>query len=286
MVNPESKIMSLDLEAQPQLEVLPFVNVDIRSSLISCGDDREIDYSNPFIHIFGGALYAPYLSMVLTVANNPETTPPNFIETVNSLVPYMVSSLNLKLGVHSDSNNEHNNHTININDPSIESVGCAFAQKRQAISFFISENSNLVLGIAKKLREELFQEEQDIEIAKSIFMAHKLVSGSLASQKVSGRDLVRKALELGVNQSIVLGEHLAQRGIINLKSNTSLDTNQANQNNNPSYEHDSWAVLEIFKALRDIMPFDTKKLEMADLIDVIGIMLALGVKEDRIEIRR
>ena len=282
MVKQEGINMNDTLEAQYQVEALPFVPVDLTRSLIVCGDDREIAYPNECIHIFGGALYTPYLLSVLIASSDPNSTPPNFIDNVNSLIPLMLSR-NFDLSVHSDDKNENGLHDIDVSNPELIDVGCGFAQKRQMISSFIGQNQNQILSIAQNLRPELFGSEQELSDASAIIKAHQTMAKSL---NTSGRELVKKSLELGAYGVVVLGPHKSNRGVYNLRRNTSLDTNLANQNQNPAYIQDAWAVIDIVKGLSDIIPLDIKKVEIADLIDSIGIMLALGVDPDEIEVRR
>ena len=274
--------MNDTLEAQSQLEALPFVSVDLMKSLIVCGDDRELVYSNECIHVFGGALYTPYLLSIILASLDQESTPPNFMDNVNSLIPLMLSR-HFNLSVHSDDKNEHGGHAINTNDPNLTDVGCGFAQKRSLISSFIAQNGERILSIAESLRPELFGSEQELNDATNIIMAHDKMARAL---NVSGRELVKRSLELGTSGVVVLGSHKSKRGVYNLAKNSSLDTNLANENNIPAYTQDGWAVIDIMKGLNDIIPLDIRKVEIADLIDSIGIMLALGVDEDKIEIRR
>ena len=151
------------------------------------------------------------------------------------------------------------------------------------ISSFIGQNQNQILSIAQNLRPELFGSERELSDANAIIKAHQTMAKSL---HVSGRELVKKSLELGASGVVVLGVHKSKRGVYNLMRNTSLDTNLANQDQNPAYIQDAWAVIDIVKGLSDIIPLDIKKVEIADLIDSIGIMLALGVDPDKIEVRR
>ncbi len=282
MVKQEGINMNDTLEAQYQVEALPFVPVDLTSSLITCGDDLELTYPNECIHIFGGALYTPYLVSVLITSSDPSLTPSNFMDNVDSLIPLMLSR-NYEISVHSDDKNENGHHDIDINDQSIVNVGCGFAQKRQIISNSIGQNRDQILSIAQNLRPELFDSEQELNDANAIIKAHEAMARSLT---VSGRELVKKSLELGTSGVVVLGSHKSKSGVYNLIRNTSLDTNLANQNQNPAYIQDGWAVIDIMKSLSDIIPLDIKKVEIADLIDSIGIMLALGVDADKIEVRR
>lgn len=254
-----------------------FLNANIIRDEIFCGDDRPSN-KECYIHIFGGALNIAYLRSITAKSLDCKNTPRTFMDAIDSTTELLVNQLGLNIGVHSDDQTERQSNPSNI--------GCAYAQNRQLISQLIFSYRTQIFNKAASLRPELFKDPNAIDISNVVFSAHQTLSkeGSSFFNNYSGRKAYLEALKKGAHQMNVIGTHSElSQGIINLREGTTLNTNQALSLNLPAYNHDSWAVNSIFRSLPEYSNEVQAIIQIADLIDTLGTMQVLAIKN--IEIR-
>lgn len=249
-----------------------------------CGDERPSDESEAYLSLFGAVTNIPYNAEVLKEASEPGSVTDPFDQTVMSHVPVIMEDGGLpNAGVHSDTHAE-GEHATGINTEKTDGdVGCGYDKLRGPISQLIVERADEIIDLAKQKRPELFTSDEDTVHARNIIAAH----GRIAEREgilPSGRDIVLKAMEAGAKGMVVRGPHVGKVGIINLRKSTKFNTTAAFAAELPAYCHDQWVALEAFDKLSHLYPYDSREVDLAETIDTIGTMLALGVEE--IEVRR
>ncbi|MDB5175946.1 MAG: hypothetical protein JWM81_804 [Candidatus Saccharibacteria bacterium] len=271
---------SMQAEEQQKHELLQsrerfYSDVSLDRDPIFCGDDRESDL-DLYIHVFGGM--PPNIAYNLTIireAHNAGSVEDTFGEEVGSITPVLIDVAHEKVGVHSDDNSEVNG-IFDVNGQG--DIGCGYIKLRQPISRLIAERKAEVLAEAKLQSPELFTSELDDQIAEGILSAHQSLSERAGFFKASSREVAKTTVDQGANTMVVVGPHGAEDGIINRRRDTSIKTNAASEAGLKTYDHDAWATGDTYDKIRDYYPFDKRELEIADLIDAIGTMWALGVK--------
>jgi hypothetical protein len=258
------------------------VPVSLDENEVFCGDDRPADI-DIYIHMFGGALNTAYGFVIMKEISEPGSVSDTFEDEVHSVVPVILHVAKVNAGVHSD---QHTEQGSTLKTAEIDGdIGCAYALKRREISGGIFQDGDLLIGQLEQLRPELLESEADRAFASSVVAAH----GRLAKRDgffTSGRRVALAAASEGAPTTTVTGEHAANsKGIINLEPNTSLHTRLAQEASLPAYMEDSWAVKEINDRLRSLYPYDSRQQEIAEAIDTLGTMRALGLKPEDITVR-
>lgn len=263
-----------------------YVDVSLDTHEIFCFDERGIaeaethvpgiEAATPdaYIHWAGGGLNIVFNQAVIDEANKPFSVTDSFERRTSRVVPVLFEA-GLKPGVHSDVTAEGGN-TIR---PTPEGpVGCGYGEKRSQISLWIAENGTEVVRDAADLRPELFDGPDDHNFAHAVVAAHsRLVDrpGFITD----GRRVVIAAAVEGSRVMLVEGEHTGTVGVFNLVPGTSFDSHTAAKEGLEAYSQDSWAVEEANDRLRHKYPYDKRQQQIAELIDGIGTMRALGVED-------
>jgi hypothetical protein len=250
-----------------------YVPASLDEHVIFCGDDREAaEAIGIYIHLFGGALNVAYNLAVMQEALSPDSVKDSFqaraVETVAAM-----KAAGTRPGVHSDT----------IAEKDAQGIGCGYAGQRGPISGLIFERGEDIITDAKNLRPELFEQPESHSFARAAVDAH----GRLATRAgflTDGRAEVMGSVEEGASLMLVKGEHVAEEGIINLVPETSIDSSAANKAGLAVYDQDSWAAEDINRRLAHLHSYDGAKQAIAELIDTVGTMRALGVKD--IAVRR
>lgn len=253
-----------------------FTTVDIDTTDINCGDERP-GGPEPYIHVFGGALNTPYNFAVLREVLQPGSVKGAFQSEVAGLTPVLLKTAGLRYGVHSDDHNE-SGATISVQRHE-GGVGCGYGGKRQPISLLIAERRDEILQRATGLLPEFFASQDDEQFAAQVFEAHARLSANEAFFAGGGRAAVLAAMERGAHGMIVRGEHLAKDGIINLSPGSTILNSRALAADLPTYDHDAWATETTYDRLAELYPFEKRQLQLAEHLDTIGTMLALGVED-------
>lgn len=254
-----------------------FAEADLRQLPILCGDERPSD-SGLYIHKFGGVANTAYTLLVLSEAGTEGAATTPLDEAVTSLIP-ILQARDINAGVHSDDHAEKG--PVLQTDKEIGKIGCGYLELRQPISQLIIERGREIIDILKQEDPVLYGSPQNRERAFDFCRAH----GRLIGRPIFplGRKVALSAIRAGAPFNMVTGNHVGEDGIINKHSGT-LDSAQSFSDGLPTYSHDSWAAVETFDALKDLYDFDRTDYEIANDVDAVGTMLALGVK--RIAVRR
>lgn len=271
------KLMQDAVEVVQSREIF-FDKVSLSNTLLACGDDRT---KNLLIKLMGGILNPIYQNIVMQELTDPGSVTDSFEEEAAKQTPLILKSGAPLGAVHSDTAAEGSD-AINLDQPEGK-VGCGYAELRQAISAGIFKNEEQVIAWAQILRPELFESDEDLLTAKQITATH----GRLAERQslfTSGREVVLTAADQGAQTVVVDGQHTAQEATVNLVADTTLDGSLAAEAGLEVYDHDSWALEEIQDKLRSEYPYDKKQQQIAEIIDVVGTLMALGV--ERIGVRR
>lgn len=254
-----------------------FVEADIHTHPVFCGDEREAE--GIYIHEFGGVANTTYTLMILQEAAEEGSVEQPFDAAVASTVP-LLKEKDIDAGVHSDDHAEHGD-TLQA-DKEDGKIGCGYLELRQAISELIGQSIDKIVDILQKQDPTLFGTEHNRERARAFCRAHT----RLASRDIfpGGRAVALAALKAGAPHNMVRGSHLGKEGILNKKPGSTLDSTAALRDGKPTYSHDTWAAKGTFDEIHDVYPYDKTDFEIANDIDAVGTMLALGVEE--IEVRR
>jgi hypothetical protein len=252
-----------------------FAEVDIETSDIFCGDEREpLGVKEPYIHMFGGALNVPFNSLIVTAATDLNTPLPTLAAAATADI-FALKAANIQgLGVHSDTHAEEGEDFQR--DRQDGKVGCGYSELRQHISHTIVKNRNEILDDAERLFPELFADLEGYAMAQRIISSHEALAGR-ADTLGTGRSVVQAAIKAGAKVMLVDGNHVATQGIINTQPGTSFKSGEALRDGLPTYDHDHWAGQELFK--RTGSKLDPRMFQRASIIDAIGTMKALGVTE-------
>jgi hypothetical protein len=257
----------------------PQVSLDTHQ--VFCADKRGIIGLSDYVHILGGSLNAPYNLLVLKETDRPASVDQPLGDFAGSLVPVMRAK-DVVTGVHSDRKTEQGGH-IRLDRPE-GPVGCVYAQQRGVISRLIRDNILEFIDVASTLRAELFTDPPDRTFARAVGAAH----GRLAERQgilPGGRSAVLDAASKGAATGVVDGETNAKTvGIINLAGG-SYRSAKALEAGLPAYVQDTWASEKIFERLKGLYPGSTRHALIAEIIDTIGALRALGVAYEDIAVR-
>lgn len=258
--------------------------VSLEHDQIFCGDDRASTLK--YIHLMGGGLNLVYTMTVLneTITNDSQQNS-NFLKDTISRFETLKNLSGAKLGVHSDDKAETEDQIdlSRLSGP----IGCKYAEARQAISAHIYNSAEHILEVVDHVNPTLIALKSDREFANSVVKAHGRLSATNTKyfKGSGGRAVVIAAIkETSAESMLVFGDHNASSGLINTSSNTSYDSALAAKDGNPFYDHDLWAVLNIFSStsVSNIFPYDLRQVEIANMIDTVGTLDLLGV--DKIQL--
>lgn len=253
-------------------------NVDLKTAEIYCGDDRSRDTD---INLFGGAGNVPYTLMVLQEEAQTGSVEQKVDEAVASLVP-VLKEKGIRVGVHSDEGHEPTSAT-EIDPVSNEGLGCKWLEARQAVSEVAASNVDKIITILEREDPGTYANDHTRARVQAICAAH----GRLAERNihVPGRKIAAKAMEKGAPSIVLGGDHYKESdGFLNKRMGTTFHSEQAAAAGKPAYDHDSWAAKASFDEIHDLYPYDKKDFEIANDIDAVATLLALGVQN--IAVRR
>lgn len=250
-----------------------YVHAALDQDPLFCGDDRGLEAL--YVQLFGGVINIAYNQAVVEEANQAGSVTNSLLGRTEELTELMVAH-DMHPGVHSDTKSEKGDE---LRDDEKGKAGCAYAELRPAISANIAELGDELVDEAVRLMPELFRTEEDRAFAKTVIAAH----GRLAEREgfqSTGRKLILGAKEKGALTAVLTGEHIASDGIINTVSNSTLDSKTAGNEHLPAYNHDMWAAEDALERLGADNPYtsDPNQRKIANLIDAIGTMHALGVE--------
>jgi hypothetical protein len=254
--------------------------VSINTHRIFCGDERKPLLAGVFIHVFGGAANTAFNTQILAQATKKGSRLATFMQAASETAKALVSH-GIAAGVHSDTHSETSNE---INPESTAPIGCGYIKLRRAISQTIAANPDAIVRLAESLCPEFFTDPADTTFAHSIVKSHMQLAASDAFFTHSSREVATAALREGAPGMLVNGDHTATLGIINLQRGTTIDSGTAFNDNKSIYVHDAWASRAMAEHYDAAQAFTDKEWHIADLIDAIGTMQALGVTE--IAVRR
>ena len=258
-----------------------FTKVSLYINTVFCGDERpSSEILEDYIHWFGGALNPAYNLDIMQEAQNPGSVKHSFEQRAAEVTSDLMEA-GIKVGVHSDTQADPTGKLDTSKEDG--SVGCGYAGLRREISTLIVDRAEEILTDAQKMRPELFQSEADTEAAFSVIRAHSALANR-PDYLTSGRRVVLAAEKSGAVTMLVVGEHVAEDGIFNLDPNSSLRSGEAFLKGQATYDHDSGSLYQAYDRLSEKYPHDKRLMQIADLIDALGTMRALGVK--RIAVRR
>ncbi len=254
-----------------------YVPASLEENDVFCGDEREpAGVTEPYIHWFGGILKPVYNLAILKEATQPSSVTDTFEDRVRSTIPVLRDVAKVNPGVHSDDTCEAGDQ-LDI-DKTDGDVGCGYADKRAGISQLIAQTGTDIISDAMTLQPELFESAQDFEHAKMVVRAH----ASLAERETfftSGRKVVLTAVEQGSKSMVVKGAHVGETGVINRDPASTIDSGEAFKAGLPTYNQDAGLLEQVYDRIHHLYPYDKRLVQIAELIDTIGTMRALGVKD-------
>jgi hypothetical protein len=191
------------------------------------------------------------------------------------------AELNIHDGVHSDTHAETGDDIATDGD---SPIGCGYIKLRQTISQLIAEDPDKIVAEAERLRPELFTDPSDTDYAHDIVSVHESLAQDAGFFAGGSRKVAAAAASEGAPFMLVDGDHVAHVGILNLRPNSTIDSNAAHENSLSAYEHDAWVGPELIPQLSFTKHFAARQWEIAELLDTIGTMWALGAYD--IAVRR
>lgn len=250
-------------------------NVGIKTHKIFCGDERKPLFEGVFIHVFGGLANTAFNAEALSRATGKGRRLASFKNAVSSCAKAF-KSRDVPAGLHSDT---HSETGPAINLASTDEIGCGYIKLRRTISQKIAENPDKIVAEAQRLRPELFTDPSDTSFGHAIVDSHAQLTADDEFFAEGSREVAGAAVEEGAPTMLVDGDHTAKLGIINLRKDTTIDSGAAFEQAKSIYVHDSWASHEMAENYENAHDFTSKEWQIADLIDAIGTMWALGVEE-------
>ncbi len=255
-------------------------NVLLNMYPIFCGDERPTEFPGLYIHVFGGVANPAFNNEV--IARTKGIVTGDTFKTAVGASAHTLIDKGIEAGVHSDNHAETGNTMSTEGD---NPIGCGYIKLRQPISHIIAADPDKIIAKAEQLDPGLFTDPSDSHFAHQVVAAHAQLAADADFFASSSRQVAAGAIEAGAPAMLVLGDHGAKAGIISKIPETTIDSNAANEDNEAIFVHDSWAALDML----DMMPnaeqsSSRREREIADLIDAIGTMWALGVEE--ITVRR
>lgn len=232
-----------------------------------------------YIRAAGGGLNIVYNLTVVQEAENPFSVTNSFAERTAAMVPVLAKA-RIRPGVHSDVAAEGGNMVRPTFDGA---VGCGYAELRAAINGVIADRGVEIIRDAAELRPELFEGPDDYNFAHAVVSAHERLT-ERPGFMTNGREVVLTAAGQGSKVMLVKGDHTGTEGIVNLVPGSSLGSDAANRAGLEAYNQDSWAIEEAGERVQHAYPHDKRHLQIAELIDAVGTMRALGVED--IAVRR
>ncbi|HET8709233.1 MAG TPA: hypothetical protein VFL85_03035, partial [Candidatus Saccharimonadales bacterium] len=227
---------------------------------------------NMYIHVFGGVANTAYNAEILSRATEEGVRHSTFEHAIAAAAKGCKNA-GVAAGVHSDTHSE-TAHEIDL--ASSEPIGCGYIKLRRDISREIADNAVAIIAAAESSRPELFTDPDDTSFAHAVVQAHVSLA---ANDEYFGesRAVAGAAIAEGAPTMLVDGDHVATQGIINLASDTTIDSGTAFEAGKSIYVHDAWASEQLAKNYGNARNFSAKSWQIADLIDAIGTMRALGV---------
>lgn len=267
-----------------------YVPVSLDTHDAFCFDEREVaeaeghdgghDYNmtvvtpEEYIHWAGGILNIPYNIAVVQETVAPGSVTDSFEGLTGLWVPRLTLA-GVRGGVHSDVNAEQGRL---VKTALSKAVGCGYAGKRLPISALIADSGDEMVAEATRLRPELIRGPQEEQLAHDIVGAH----GRLINRDgffTDGRRVVMTAAAKGAKVMLVKGEQVGEKGVINLAPDTSINSHLAAKAGLPVYNQDSWAAHEANNRVRHLHGQSALHQQIAELIDTIGTMRVLGVRD-------
>lgn len=257
----------------PSIESLqPFlVEVSLAHTPIYCGDERPSDIE-VYIHWFGGIANPIFNDAVYSEAEAPGSVTHSFKDIVANALPVYRASAGLIPGVHSDLATEKA-ETFDLGHVGPE-IGCGYLFKRAQISQLIAQQGEMILQKAESLFPELFSPAGSLDYAQKVLQAHRDLAERVSFNS-AGREVAFAAINSGALFMNVTGAHIARDGVINLDPSYSLNTTKAFNAGRPTYWHDAELVEY---AQSKVAVSSSQKRRLVNLIDTLGTMHALGVK--------
>jgi hypothetical protein len=261
-----------------------FVPASLKENMVFCGDEREPDTDEIYLHLFGGALNPVKGLIVMNEVMNPGSTVDSFEESVRKYMPAVIEIGGMAHpGVHSDVKAETNGESLDREGVELDlsrvegPVGCGYAQVAQAISEVIAVNGEEIIREMQEDTPYLFAEERGLQLARDVVEAHKRLARN-EKLYTSGRLVVLAAAEKGAKTMNVRGNHCADVGIINMDRGSTAKSGQAIKEGLPFYLQDSGTAYELYENMQDDFGYDLLLARIAEQIDTRGTMKALGVK--------
>ncbi len=250
-----------------------FNPIDLRANGYNCGDDQTSDWQL-YAHIFGGATFLGYSTMILGHINEPIAVE-SLESSTASAIRQLASRGYQHQGVHSSVSAEGGHYFQTQRTEG--GLGCGYIALRRDISQLISEQGESILAEMDQLLPHLFADEGK-NFARQVVAAHGYFA---TNPTVLGqpRQIALSAIREGATPMLVDGGHTATDGIINLESGTTFDNNSSVAAGLPTYDHDLWASNDLLAQLPATTNYSHDQLTTASLVDIIGTMRALGVTQ-------
>ncbi|HEY1645744.1 MAG TPA: hypothetical protein VGF75_05235 [Candidatus Saccharimonadales bacterium] len=259
----------------------PFVSATLGKDALFCSDKRRPEWDKVFIHILGGAENFVYGLAVMREVVRPGSTTTTFERDTAATIPVLKKVAKIKPGIHSSDTVESGSAF----NPGIEDgpLGCKYVDLRQHLSQHLVKNWDVIRERTKAKRPELFTSEFDDQTAEAIKKAHASLAKNNDYFGASPHRIANTAVASGALSMIVIDDSVhTDLGWLNMRDGTTLDSDAANFNGDPAYDHDTWAVMDTYDRLHTYFPFDRRQLELADALDSIAVYDALGITDPQV----
>lgn len=251
-----------------------FVAANLKSNQVFCIDDRSSDYELS-IKVPGGLEFLVNDSVLMHLSKEHKLG--LNIEDETKTMSQLLNSKGLKCGIHSDEKADPGGNVLNNESASL---GCGYICYRREIVASIGENGKEIVDKLESLMPELFTSSSSKDMALRLAKVYGELAADDEYFNASPRQIAKAAITNGAPCMIVKGQHNPNAvAIINLVPSTTFDTNEALKKGLPAYDYDDWAFNDVLDMLPDQFGWDKEVQQMSSLIDFIGTVKYLGVKD-------
>jgi hypothetical protein len=251
-----------------------FVTASLINNQVFCIDDRASD-NGIYIKMPGGL---PFMvdDYDLMSLNEGRELGCNVADETEKLGKILIAK-GLKFGVHSDKSSDPGSNVL-ADGP--KSIGCGYISHRREIMASIGSKGPEIIDELEGLMPELFAGKNNKDMAVKLTRLNGQLSANNSYFDVSPRQVAKAAIDSGAPSMNVKGKHDPNSvAIINTVPDTTYDNNQAIARGLPAYDYDYWAFNEVLDLLSDQFRWSKEVQQLSALIDFIGTVKFLGVKD-------
>lgn len=233
-----------------------------------CVDDRGSDLLEPYIKVPGGLAF---FASIMACGDYLRGVPIEKIKDNVAKLHQEARKLGLKIGIHFDDKHQSNSDT----------VGCGYIGHRQGIMTASSTKQEVIAATTSSLMPNL----DNINLNLALDTYGQLGESGLYT-KVTPKQVVDTAINAKAPTMTVKGNHYPDSiGIINLRTGTTFDNNEAIKSGLTAYVYDHWAFMQAADLMPSLASEDRDLRESLAIVNAITTFLILNISPDNIHVR-